>query len=320
LRAFTRDGTGADTLRRALRGTLHEVVAFDGYCVNTADPATLAVTSSVGDGLSAEDASRLFAIEHAGTDVNRLSDLARSRAPVATIGANPERSERMRALFLPRGWVDELRAALTECGRCWGYLHLFRGSPFTRQEVAAVRAITKDLAVALREALVRVPLRAAVVVPGVVVIGDAGRVLATTTSGAALVASLPRDARHEGLPHAVLAVASQASANGASATSHVPTADGLLRVVATAESNCAVVVIDRARARDVTSLTVALRRLSSREQEVCRALLRGLSDDEIGLALGIETETVKSHAKTVYAKLGVIGRGGLLALADEPPG
>lgn len=159
LRAFTREGVDADALRRGLRGALHDVVAFDAYCVNTADPATLAVTSSVGDGLSEEEAARLFAIEHAGTDVNRLSDLARARAPVAIIGASPERSERMRSLFLPRGWVDELRAALTEHGRCWGYLHLFRATPFTRQEIAAVRAITKDLAVALREALVRVPLR-----------------------------------------------------------------------------------------------------------------------------------------------------------------
>ncbi len=126
LRAFTREGVDADALRRGLRGALHDVVAFDAYCVNTADPATLAVTSSVGDGLSEEEAARLFAIEHAGTDVNRLSDLARARAPVAIIGASPERSERMRSLFLPRGWVDELRAALTEHGRCWGYLHLFR--------------------------------------------------------------------------------------------------------------------------------------------------------------------------------------------------
>lgn len=108
VKTLCRRGLDADAFRRALRSPLRDVVPFDAYCMNTADPATLDVTSSVGDGLTGAEAARLFAIEHAGQDLHPL-----------------------RELFLPRGWLDELRAALVERGRCWGYLHLFRGTPFT---------------------------------------------------------------------------------------------------------------------------------------------------------------------------------------------
>lgn len=307
---------GADALRRALRPTLHRVLAFDGYCINTADPTTLAVTSSIGDGLSAAEASRLFAIEHGGQDVNLLRCLAQAPVSVAAIGARPERSERMRALFLPRGWVDELRAALVERGRCWGYLHLFRRTPFTRGEIAAVAALVADLGAALRQAAGRAPrFPSGLALPGVVVVGHTGRVLATTAAGAALLGRLPRDEAHEGAPHGVIEVAQRALA-GEAAESHVPTSAGLMRLVATVEGECAVVVLDRAHPRAVTSFTLATHRLSRREEQVCGAMLRGLSDGEIAMALGIETHTVKSHGKSVFAKLAVQGRGGLLALLD----
>jgi DNA-binding NarL/FixJ family response regulator len=54
-------------------------------------------------------------------------------------------------------------------------------------------------------------------------------------------------------------------------------------------------------------------RLSSREQQVCHAMLRGLSDKQIATALDVGIETVKAHTRAAFAKLSVSGRGGLLA-------
>jgi DNA-binding NarL/FixJ family response regulator len=306
----------ADAFRRAVRAPLCAVVAFDAYCINTADPATLDVTSSLGDGLTAPEAARLFAIEHEGRDLHPLRDLARADCPVATIGERPERSQRMREIFLARGWRDELRAALVERGRCWGYLHLFRRTPFTRRDVNAVTRLAPSLAFALREAVRRAPRRAARAVPGVVVIGAEGVVLAATRDGAQALATIPQDSRLGGPPHAIVAAAARAVAAGSTREGHVMTADGLLRVVATAEGSAAVVILDRARARDAMTLILAAHGLSPREEEVVEALLRGLTDDEIGVALAIGTQTVKSHAKSAFAKLGVRGRGGLLAIVD----
>ena len=76
VRELCKAGLDAEAFRRALRKPLHAVVSFDGYCVNTADPLTLGITSSVGDGLSAADAARLFAIEAAGRDENPLREPA----------------------------------------------------------------------------------------------------------------------------------------------------------------------------------------------------------------------------------------------------
>ncbi|MEI6712185.1 MAG: response regulator transcription factor [Verrucomicrobiota bacterium] len=48
--------------------------------------------------------------------------------------------------------------------------------------------------------------------------------------------------------------------------------------------------------------------LSARELEVLRHLGRGLSNEDLGRALGVSAETVKSHLKAVFAKLDVAGR------------
>jgi DNA-binding NarL/FixJ family response regulator len=50
-------------------------------------------------------------------------------------------------------------------------------------------------------------------------------------------------------------------------------------------------------------------RLTPRELEIVSRFDEGLADKEIALQLGIDYRTVKSHARSVYAKLGVRGRG-----------
>jgi two-component system NarL family response regulator len=50
--------------------------------------------------------------------------------------------------------------------------------------------------------------------------------------------------------------------------------------------------------------------LSEREIAVLQMLIKGRSNKEIGLALFIAEETVKSHLKTLFAKLGVHDRTG----------
>ena len=122
--------TDSRAFRTMLRPLLRAHVAFDAYCVNTCDPVTRAVTSSVGDGLSPADARKLFAIESAGRDVNLLAHLAPEGPVVATLQTatrgKPRSSRRMREIFAPLGFCDELRAALVLGDRPWGYLHLFR--------------------------------------------------------------------------------------------------------------------------------------------------------------------------------------------------
>lgn len=313
LRALCRQGLDAGTFGRELRSKLHALVAFDAYCVNTADPTTLGVTGSVGDGLEARDAARLFELEHAGADLNLLVDLARGPVNVATIGEHPERSERMRTLMLPRGWVDELRAALVDRGRCWGYLHLFRGTRFTSGEVARITSVVRTIAGALRSAALSALHEPAELTPALLTLSADGTLRPATRGAAELGAALPGDRRHGGPPHAIVSLAAAARVKGGSAESLVGSARGAVRVLALAEQERSVIVIDAPGRPQLVEAAFALHRLSPREREVCHAVLRGLSDKEIASSLRVGLETVKAQARAAFSKLGVRGRGGLLA-------
>lgn len=57
--------------------------------------------------------------------------------------------------------------------------------------------------------------------------------------------------------------------------------------------------------------------LSARELDVLRHLGQGFSNDDLGRALGISGETIKSHLKGIFAKLDVAGRAEAVARAYE---
>ena len=49
-------------------------------------------------------------------------------------------------------------------------------------------------------------------------------------------------------------------------------------------------------------------RLTRKEEEVARLVLKGLTSNEIGTMMGNSEKTIKQHLTQVYAKLGVTGR------------
>lgn len=57
--------------------------------------------------------------------------------------------------------------------------------------------------------------------------------------------------------------------------------------------------------------------LSARELEVIRHLGRGLSNHDLGRALGVSEHTIKSHLKAIFGKLGVADRAEAVARAYE---
>jgi DNA-binding NarL/FixJ family response regulator len=57
--------------------------------------------------------------------------------------------------------------------------------------------------------------------------------------------------------------------------------------------------------------------LTERELEILRHLGRGLSNDSIGRVIGVSGETVKSHLKNIFRKLGVMTRAEAVARGHE---
>jgi DNA-binding NarL/FixJ family response regulator len=64
---------------------------------------------------------------------------------------------------------------------------------------------------------------------------------------------------------------------------------------------------------------VVEQRLSAREYEVVRSVVSGMSNKELADHLGISTATVKAHLTRVFQKLGVNGRGELIAVYHGSP-
>lgn len=62
-------------------------------------------------------------------------------------------------------------------------------------------------------------------------------------------------------------------------------------------------------------LTSAKPQLSTRQQEILNYVSKGLSNPEIGKLLGIGSDCVKAHLKTIYARLGVATRTEAVAFA-----
>jgi DNA-binding NarL/FixJ family response regulator len=77
--------------------------------------------------------------------------------------------------------------------------------------------------------------------------------------------------------------------------------------------------VDRSGPRDapgpLADPRIGAKRLSPREHDVLEALADGLTDKEIGLRLGISTETVRTHMAGLFGKLGVESRLQALAFA-----
>jgi DNA-binding NarL/FixJ family response regulator len=60
--------------------------------------------------------------------------------------------------------------------------------------------------------------------------------------------------------------------------------------------------------------------LTRREAEMLPLLQQGRSNAQIALALGVGVETVRTHARNIYRKLGVSSRGELAAPSPPPAG
>jgi DNA-binding CsgD family transcriptional regulator len=321
-------GLDSRSFGRELRRCLLRLLAFDGYCLNRCDPESGIITSSVGDGLNREDARALFALEAAGGDVNCLSDLRRGPTHVASLslstGGQPEQSQRMRLIFAPLGFTDELRAALRVERVCYGYLHLFRGpgaDPFSSAELSEVGAASPLLARALRSAasVARAASRSSVQSrpkPALLLLDGADKVLRQSPGADAVLDTLSTlDALRveSGLSHLLHDVASRARSGAEARATLSCERAAPLSVSALPLGAETAIVIDEASARSAEALNLSSFALTGREREVSRAVALGRSNQSIAKELGISLHTVKDHVKSILAKTRCATRSELAA-------
>jgi DNA-binding CsgD family transcriptional regulator len=307
--------TDSRAFRQDVRPILQAYVPFDAYCVNTCDPVTRVVTSSVGDGLRAAEARRLFATERRGADVNLLADLGVNGPRVVTIsettGGAPQKSERMRTIFLPQGFADELRAALALGDHVWGYLHLFRkGRVFDAKDVSRIEAAAPILALGLALALARPTAsppsaKRAPFVPQLVEIDRRGAIVGASPAARRLLSAFDLDG-HQPVPHGVYAAKRAADAG----CFRAPSGDWLAFRRFDLGRRTAI-LLDRATPDEVKRTMMLAFGLTARERQVATLVVEGLTNAQLAGELRISLHTAKDHMKALLTKTGASTRSEL---------
>jgi DNA-binding CsgD family transcriptional regulator len=339
LERLSASGLDSRTFRLAALRQIKRVVPVDAAMFSSADPTTLLFTDGMVDEILRPYAREFMSIEFLADDVNQFRDLARPGRIVGTLDVETagrrERSPRYTEILEPLGLGDELRVALVEAGRCWGFmcLHRARGPGFSAGEAVFMRRAAGHLANGLRTGLLLESVSKAPDVdePGLLVLA-ADLSLVTANPAAELLLAEVGDEYWRGqaeLPYAVYAVVggllardrSEQAAHAQQAHVRMRTATGRwLTLHATwvtgPESGRArqiAVILETSPPNQIWPLVAAAHQLSARESQVTLLVAEGRSTSEISQALRLSENTVQDHLKAIFDKFGVHSRGQLVA-------
>ena len=306
-------------LRRAAGAALRRHVGFEVAVLATVDPTTVMWTHCLLDGMDRDEEleAEVFRNEYGVADALKLVDLRSAPRHAGTLGttagAAPSCSERLEAIYRPRGITDELRVLLVDGDSASGALCLLRsGGIFTDRELETVAQVGPGLAVMLRRSLLRAAVEqpdALDVPPGLLVCRADGGVDDMTDEARRLV-----DALGTGEVPQVVAALRAKQAAGKRAEAALATRDGRwLAFHATRMGERDVVIVEQVRSHRLADLIVRSRGLTARERDVVECVARGLPTREIARVLFISEYTVQDHLKSVFAKFGVRSRQELTA-------
>lgn len=312
---------------------IRRLVGYDAACWHTLDPATLLLTGNALTNLSDDGLPVLAACEYGPDDVNKWAFLARQpsvagRLRAATQG-QPRLSPRYRQLLHPSGIESELRVSFVDGSAGWGAAGFYRADEndeFTNDDEVFLAWLAPAVARGYRHALVLDLLDESQTPggPGLIVLDAADEIQAISPPAedwlGALMGGTPAGRT---LPLAVLALAARARAMddmgvAAESSARVRTPQGewlLLRATPLhgATNGLLGITIEPAGPPDIAQLLLTGYGLSTREQEVAYAVLRGASTKNIANELSISPHTVQDHLKAIFDKLDVRSRRDMVA-------
>lgn len=319
-----RRGLDVTDLQRQVLAALRTAMTVDAAFFATADPETLLFTGAHSEDPLIAVAPMFLDNELGGQDVNTFTGLARVPGHVGSLDA-ATRSERMasmryRDIMRPIGLGDELRAALTVDGHCWGYLCLHREDGalgFTSAEAALVRRFAPHIAHALRQAVLLHSATASIENrPGVVLLDEQMELVASTPEADALLPLIGHGSTRLPLPVSVYSAAAALDTDRPPSVRVRAAGGGWLHLHASrlrsASDTRIAVVLEPAEPQSMLGTLLAAYGLTARELDVARLVLRGDSTRTIAGSLSISTHTVQDHLKSVFDKVGVRSRRDLV--------
>ncbi|MFF2885727.1 helix-turn-helix transcriptional regulator [Paenibacillus sp. NPDC057967] len=325
----------ARSFREGLLPLLRELLPFDAACCTSVDPITLLSTGAMTEEGIEPIHSKLFELEYGADDIHAYHLLASTQPSIASLQlateGQPEQSIRYRTILEPAGFIDELRAALTDDGACWGFLTLFRSAhapPFEQHELDRIADIAPVIARALRTYTLTVPEAAshklAQQEPALLVLDDALAPHYVNGIADEWLAYLREweQLPESSMPRPLQAVCAKAAAAlGSEARTTVRIPDGTyltLRAIrlddrrGEAGRYGIAVQFELAKPSEILPLLAKAYALTSREMEVAELIFRGSSTKEIAAKLHISAYTVQDHLKSIFDKTNVNSRRELL--------
>jgi DNA-binding CsgD family transcriptional regulator len=327
--------TGEELFQR-VSDRLRRVVPFDGSAWFAVDPSTLlaAVPARV-ENVNRGQCDKFWTYEMSVEDVLLFRDLARSEAGVGTLyqatGSCPGRSARHRDILSPQGYDDELRAVFRAGSLTWGVVSLYRErgrALFGPRDTEVIRQVSSAIAVALRG---RASVGAAVPgdpdSPGTALYDATGRLLSFDDQADRWLTEIAGTGWRDAPPalSPVIAAVARAPMVAAGrepgpASTRIRTQGGRWIYVQASflqapdqSSGPVAVTIGPAKSAQIAPIIVEAYRLTPREQQITRAVARGMSNQQIAAALHMSPHTVRDHLKAVFGKLDVSSRGELAA-------
>ncbi|AZV54191.1 helix-turn-helix transcriptional regulator [Bacillus pumilus] len=325
---MTNPATHFQQLRQHIRDELAAVLDFDAACITTIDPATLLSTGSFTDEPIEEIHDQLFQNEFLKKDVHQHESLAKGPIHAASLVQSGEylNSDRYRDILLPKGWSDELRAALVIQGECWGIASLYRlkdKEPFQEQDIRAVIEQTPRLAAKLRDELFKkrdTEGDDAAEHQGFLILSHDYNLLYGNETGLHWLhtfqafeqihdkATMPRPFRALGAKLLYGGIDQTAASMTRMPTGLFLSLQAFRLAQAAGQEEAVMIHIKRAQTNDILPYAAKTYRLTEREMNVLDCLLKGQSTKEIASTLFISTHTVHDHVKAMLQKTNLSSR------------
>ncbi|WP_237697724.1 helix-turn-helix transcriptional regulator [Bacillus australimaris] len=315
-------------LRQHIRDELAAVLDFDSACITTIDPATLLSTGSFTDEPIEEIHNELFQNEFLKKDVHQHETLAKGPIHAASLIQSGEylNSERYQHILLPKGWTDELRAALVIQGECWGIASLYRQKgkePFQERDIQAVIEQTPALAAKLRDELFKkrdTEENDEAEQQGFIILSTHYKLLYGNETGLHWLHTFQAfEQIHDQtvMPRPFRALGAKllygGSVQTAASMTRMPTGlflslQAFRLAQADGQEEAVMIHIKRAQTNDILPYAAKTYRLTEREMNVLDCLLKGQSTKEIASTLFISTHTVHDHVKAMLQKTNLSSR------------
>lgn len=316
--------------RQLMIEALRTQINFDAYCCTLTDAHTLFSVGAVTEHSIEAIHQEIMELEYASEDINKYEFLVRSGQYIGRLSDATSQSSRYREVLAPNGFSDEIRAALTYQGQCYGFLTLFKRAEseqplFQDKDLVLIKIVMPIIGEMLKEFhhyIIEERLPAVEGEQGIVIFDKELKIHSSNTKACELLSILRK---YESLsewqvPKPIQAICAKLLADNYNTNTSliVPIKDtGYITIRASFmltshQEQQIALLINEASSREMLNFLITAYNLTPREKEVVFEIIKGIPTKEIAYNLGISIYTVQDHLKVIFQKVNVSNRNELV--------